>query len=478
MATKRYAEALALYAAVIKQFPQGGGEYGRAAADAGDYELAFRIWEKFRARTKDAEIIARLAGEYQNIGLHAMARELFAQAAGLEPGNLHFQLKLAAMMARSSSIDEARAAVGRCLEMNPGHEQARYLSACLDRRENKLAAAEQQLRDLVAARPRDPAVHYSCRSELALLLDRSGRFDEAADVLAEAKKLARQAFGKEAERRAFYERHENDIRQARALPKNILQTWAESFPARGRKAVPPLAFLSGAARSGTTLLERILDAHPALAAVDESPAFTTVRGDIPASLAAMPAQRLNVLRQRYLNNLTLPLGPAATGKILLDKNPSRTIWLPAFLRVFPELRVLIALRDPRDVIVSLYFQDHAMTNYLSWEELARHYSGVMDVWLAVREWEGLMWMETRYENIVAGLPEEGARVTKFLGLSWHENQAQFHERNREKPIMSTNYGDVTQPVYKRAVGRWRSYERRLAPILPALEKYGKMFGYT
>ncbi len=163
--------------------------------------------------------------------------------------------------------------------------------------------------------------------------------------------------------------------------------------------------------------------------------------------------------------------------MLLDKNPSRTVWLPAFLRAFPELRVLIALRDPRDVMISLYFQDHPNTNYLTVEQLAHHYSNVMDVWLAVREWEGLVWLETRYEDTVADLQKEGSRVTRFLGHEWHENQTRFYERNHEKPVMSTNYNDVTKPVYTRSVGRWRVYEKYLAPILPALEPYCKRFGY-
>lgn len=117
-------------------------------------------------------------------------------------------------------------------------------------------------------------------------------------------------------------------------------------------------------------------------------------------------------------------------------------------------------------------------SHFTFEGLAQHYSAIMDVWLMVREWDGLAWLETRYEDTVADLQKEGARVTKFLGLEWHENQGQFHETNRQKPVMSSNYSVVTQPVYKRAVGRWMVYEKYLAPALPALEPYCKKFGYA
>ncbi len=478
MESGNFAEALSLYSALVKQFPQGGGEYGRAAAHSGDFDLADRIWEKVRSLDPtNADLLSRLAGEYGKVGLHSKSRALFSEASNIDPRNPDVQIKLAWLLTRTNSVEEARTAVNRCVQLDPRGEQARYLSAHLDRREDKLAEAEKQFRELIASSPRLPHVRYACHAELAHILDRSGRFDEAVAQLEAGKKFARENFKLGAERNAFYERHENEIRKAKSLPKDILSAWARSFPPRVRPTVPPVAFLSGSARSGTTLLERVLDAHPGVSACDESLVFKKIQPQIDVEAPVIPAQRLNVLRQLYVKSLTTVLGAPTGDNVLLDKNPSRTIWLPAFLRAFPELRVLIALRDPRDVIVSIYFQDHPNTNYLTFEQLARHYTSVMDVWLAVREWEGLLWMETRYEDIVADLQKEGSRVTKFLGLEWHENQARFYEKNRQKPILSTNYTDVTKPVYTRSVGRWRAYEKYLAPIWPVLEPYCKKFGY-
>ncbi|HTB63300.1 MAG TPA: sulfotransferase, partial [Opitutales bacterium] len=392
--------------------------------------------------------------------------------------NLDAQISLAAILARTSSVEAARPVVNRCLELDPGCEQGRYLSAQLDRRENSLEDAERQFRDMIASGLRQPYIHYSSHYELAQILDRTGRFDEAMAELAEAKRLARQTVNVEAELKMFDSWHEGVVKKARAMPKNVLGIWTKSFPPRVQNAAARVAFLGGPERSGTTLLERILDAHPAVAACDECLAISKVLSAIDVTGPAIPGQRLEVLRQRYVKILTKSLGQTGEGKLLLDKNPPQTVWLPSFLRAFPESRVLIALRDPRDVILSLYFQNHTHSNYLTFEQLAQHYGSVMEVWLAVREWEGLAWMETRYEDIVADMQKEGGRVTQFLGLEWHEGQARYYERNREKAVMSTNYSDVTQPVYKRSVGRWRAYERQLDPILPALEPYCRKFGYA
>ncbi|HTB63302.1 MAG TPA: sulfotransferase [Opitutales bacterium] len=418
-----------------------------------------------------------LAQQYGMVGLHTQAGALYAEAAGTEATNLEAQINLASFLARTKSIEEARAAVSRCRELDASSEWVRYLSAHLDRRENKLAEAERQCRELITSGVKLPQVRYSCFSELANVLDKMGRFDEAVASLEEGKKSIRQPLSVAADWRAWFKVPEEEVGRVKSLPKNILEKWGKTFPPEARVAVGPVAFLSGSSRSGTTLLERILDAHPAVAACDESMVFKKIGPRIDISADSIPAPTLNVMRELYINSMGVVLGTLPGGKTLLDKNPARTVWLPAFLRTFPELRVLIALRDPRDVIISLYFQDHPSTNPLTVEQLAYYYTLVMDCWLAVREWDGLTWMETKYEDVVVDPRKEGGRVTRFLGLEWHENQERFHEHNREKPILSNNYTDVTQPVYKRAVGRWRVYGKLLAPALSMLGPYCKKFGY-
>ena len=144
--------------------------------------------------------------------------------------------------------------------------------------------------------------------------------------------------------------------------------------------------------------------------------------------------------------------------------------------------MLIALRDPRDVILSCYFQNIPLNvtnvNFLSLERLAKHYADLMDIWLAVRQWEGFAWVETRYEDLVADLKGEGRRITQFLELQWHPDQEHYYEKSRQKQFYSPTYQDVTRPVYARSVGRWHAYEKHLSCIIPALEPYCRQLGYT
>jgi len=171
------------------------------------------------------------------------------------------------------------------------------------------------------------------------------------------------------------------------------------------------------------LLEQILDAHPGVAALDEPTAFLEVLQPEFQKSDKLSSARVNILRRHYIQALRNELGADSTGKMLIDKNPSPTARLPLWLGVFPELRVLIARRDPRDVVLSCYFQNilliSANVNFLSLDRLAKHYADLMGIWLVDREWPGFAWMETRYEDIVVNLPKEGRRGTEFLGLQWH-----------------------------------------------------------
>jgi hypothetical protein len=275
-----------------------------------------------------------------------------------------------------------------------------------------------------------------------------------------------------------------------ALTTGKIQRWRQENP-------PPqqpgrVAFLGGHPRSGTTLLEQILGAHPDIRAFDEPDAFVneiwnplapmgarqTLR---PSEIDLLNANRRAEMRRRYLKSLLREVEGESGAKVLLDKNPSPTLALHLWLRIFPELKVVIALRDPRDVILSCLFQNLNLTalsvNFLSLERAARHYADLMDVWLRLRELGGFDWIEVHYRDLVANLESEGRRATEFLQLSWHDSQAKFHESARRKFFFSPTYQDVTQPVHGRSVDRWKNYAEALAPVQDRLSPYCRAFGY-
>jgi Flp pilus assembly protein TadD len=480
-----FSEAVTAYEKLTRICPhmaQIWFEYACAAAGAGQMDLTDRSWQRAQElEPGNLELQLQMGHHYQNLRHLEKARAAFERASALDPRAIDPRMALVILFERNHQFAEAREAVESCLKLDPKDDQARYFLAFLDRRENKIEDAERRLRDLIASGPRHQFVQYACRYELAEILNRTERFDEAMQTLNEAKRLVRAVANIDAMLAEYDDTATKYKRHTLSLPKDIVRTWSREFPERVREPIPRLAFLGGHPRSGTTLLEQILGAHPEVASLDESLSFDMVAARLYNSSTQWPPARLNVIRRRYLQAFLTELGARKEGQMLLDKNPSPTVRLRIWLRVFPELRVIIALRDPRDVVISCYFQNIPINpvnaNFLSLERTATHYTNLMDVWLAVRQWEGFSWIETRYEDTVANLDQEGRRVTEFLGLCWHEDQSRFYDKSRQKRVYSPTYHDASQPVYKRSVARWTAYEKYLAPVLPILAPYCRALGY-
>ena len=167
--------------------------------------------------------------------------------------------------------------------------------------------------------------------------------------------------------------------------------------------------------------------------------------------------------------------------MLLDKNPELTALLPLVARVFPEMKIVFALRDPRNVVLSCFLQrlplNAVSVHYLTLERTAQKYAATMKAWLKIRDMIQNPWLEVRYEDVVRDLERPSRRVLAFLDLPWDEHVLQFHQRAQRKHVHSPTYEAVTKPVYSSSVGRWRNYLAQLEPHLSLLRPYIDAFGY-
>jgi hypothetical protein len=166
---------------------------------------------------------------------------------------------------------------------------------------------------------------------------------------------------------------------------------------------------------------------------------------------------------------------------LVDKNPSLTALIPAVLRILPETKLLVALRDPRDVCLSFFMQPLPLNltsaAYLTLEGTVTEYAALMGIWTAIGPRMQNPSLEVRYEELVEDLEGVSQRVLEFLGLAWDARVLQFDKHARQKLVRSPTYSDVTKPVFKGAIGRWRNYQKYLEPWLGKLAPFIKAFGY-
>ena len=486
--------ALAGYRELLKKFPGTAElwfELGLAAGKQLDFELADQAFQRAAGLAPgDVSLLVLLGQQYHQLRRLDKARACFERAVAADPSSIHAQLSLADWFERERRLDDAWKCVEACEARQAQDAQVLCVKALLLHRRGQNGEAAELLRDLIKGGSPDLNVKYSSRQQLAVVLDELGQHAEAMRWLGEAKAVLRQT-ANIAKMEQDYDRAARRRRELlAALTPETIQRWRREGSALASRY--RLAFLGGHPRSGTTLLEQILGAHPGIAAFDEPMAFVQEVSEKLAPFDAASALTLKALdaltaaqrahfQQRYFKSLLREGAGEPAVELLLDKNPSPTALLHLWLRVFPDLKVIIALRDPRDVIISCFFQNLVLSatnaNFLSLERTVRHYADLMDAWLRLRELGGFDWIETRYEDIVGNLESEGRRVTEFLGLSWHPQQANYHEAARKKFVFAPTYSDVTQPVYNRAVGRWKHYAEQLAPVQEQLAPYCRAFGY-
>ena len=491
----RHAAAWGSYRRLVSQFPGVAAlwtELGMAAAGELDFAPARQAFQRAaELAAADPALLVTIGQQYHRLRRLDEAAGCFRQAVAADPSSVHACLSLAAWLERDRQLDAALECVEGCLARHPADARALYFRAFLWHRQGRNAEAETALRDLLKSNPPDPNVRISAGHLLGVVLDAAGQYAEAMRFLSEAKALVRQS-ADTAALEQVYEKMDGARRALlAALTPQRLRHWREEADAAA--GPPPPAFLGGPPRSGTTLIEQVLGAHPEILVFDEPEAFAQealnklapmppARGLTLPSLNALGASARDALIRRYRKSLLREREEEPGGKLLLDKNPSLTASLHVWLRLFPASKILITLRDPRDIVISCFFQNLALTavnaNFLSLSRTAKYYADSMDVWLRLRDLGGFDWLETRYEDVVNNLEAEGRRVTAFLGLPWHEAQAKYYETARQKFVFAPTYHDVTKPVYHRAVRRWEHYAESLAPLQLALAPYCRAFGYS
>ncbi len=491
----RHGPALVAYRDLVRRFPAVAElwfELGNAAGGELNFTLANQAYQQaIKLAPKKPSLLILIAQQYQSLRQLDDARTCFELALAADPNSVDARISLAVWFEKERRLDDAWAAVETCLAQYPRDDQARYFHAFLLHRKKKPAEAETALRDLIKDGPQYPYVKYASRHLLGVVLDELGNYPEAMRWLLEAKAQVRQLTDVDLLEREYDKTDARRREMLACLTPEMIRSWRHQSSAP-TASLHQIAFLGGHPRSGTTLLEQILDAHPDVLAFDESVAFNQeITSNLPLPPASGESQvralnaaspgRIKDIRQRYVKSLLRETTDATTAKILLDKNPSPTMSLPTWLRVFPELKVIIALRDPRDVLISCFFLNIMLNavnmNFLSLERTAKHYSDLMDVWLRMRDLGGFDWIETRYEDVVENVATEGRKATEFLGLIWHPDQARYHETSRRKFLFAPTYHDVTQPVYRRAMGRWERYAEALEPLQKKLAPYCRAFGY-
>ena len=415
------------------------------------------------------------------------ARAAYEKAAGLDRAYVDPVASLAWLSAQNGDAAEAQALGQRALAIAPGNLLARMALASAELQARELERASQRLDDL----QRDAGLSATNRS---IVLGLIGDLQDAAGRPARA--FEAYLASNEEMRRLHAPIYEAPGRERALAAARRLKSWFEdadpapwrSTPeARPRASDPKLhVFLVGFPRSGTTLLENVLAAHPDVVSLEEkdclAPAIQTFlgSGEGVARLASLPSGEAARQRDAYWAAVRA-FGVEPRGKVFIDKMPLASLNLPLIAKLFPGAKVLFARRDPRDVVLSCFRRrfgmNPSMYQLLTLEGAAAFYDAVMGLAEVYRKILPSPLHLVRYESLVEDFEDTAKAACGFLGLDWDEGLRDFAERARKRGISTPSAAQVARGLNREGQGVWRRYREALAPVLPVLQPWVDRFGY-
>jgi tetratricopeptide (TPR) repeat protein len=470
----RHQEAAESFRALLRIKPGYGSAYrhlGASLSAQGKFdeaEEAFRAGLRFNPAAAQGYIeLASTLIRQMNVDA---AIAIFTEAARLAPTSAEVQTAWGMALIDLGRSEEAITHVHEALRLKPDDALGYGLLGELMRdgaygfTDAELAAVQGLLADTKTAQADRITLHFT----MAYVLDAQGRCDEAFEHYRQGNDLKHEM--NRARGIAF------DIAVHRGVVNDFIGTFpGKLFPriaALGHPSDKPV-FIVGVPRSGTTLVNQILAAHPQVSGPGELGDIGHIMADLPRLLNWPGAHDLmqhldgataHALAERYLRRIDR-LGGAAVR--VLDKTPENYIFLGLIAVLFPKARVIHCRRNPVATCVSCYMQNFQHLRFTtSLESLGLYYleyERLMAHWRAVLP---MRMFEVEYEALVARPEAVSRELVAHCGLAWDDRCLAFN--TQKGAVHTASRTQIRQPIYTRSVERWKRYEKHLGPLLRAL----------
>lgn len=409
---------------------------------------------------EDAAWMSRLSESYTQCGAFEAAERCARRAVALDPGQSAIRYNFASSLIATGKLEESEREFNCLLEQTPHDYDAYYNRATL-RKQTAEDSHLAEIRRMLQAPKRSRLGEVQLNYALALELENLGHYEESFAALKR---------GAEARRAMMAYRVEGDV----ATMARIAEVFDTGFFAQARQQneTQGPVFVMGLPRSGTTLVDRILSAHPLIESLGELSdwplALTGLtrgsrdKSDMVARSAALDMRKIAadyLLRVRE-RRADLPF--------FIDKTPANFLYIGLIAAALPNARIIHLNRDPMDNALGMYKALFRMGYPFSYDfsDLAQYMLAkdrLMDHWHRVLPGRIL---DVNYEDIIADQEGQTRRLLSHVGVDWDPACLDFH--TNASPTATASAAQVRQPLYASAVGRWRRYERELEPLAAML----------
>ncbi len=508
---------------------------------AGQFAAAVNIYQKVvRLDNKDADALfelGRLQGLLNPINSAGLSEAIdcLKKSLALRPNDLQALLELCRLQAKNFAMNGVIESTDKCLSQFPDNtalmSQRGNALAYLDRKQeaieilehaNSLAPMQLDIVTTLAGVYIDSGKHSEAQSllskmaanlqpntsgdlsanesnigdhaasiyyKLGIVEDKLGNYTDAAKAIELAGQLQLQS----ADCKSWDKN--SGIQTIADFTAEVLKAndWAKNKNnALGHKQQEKtrLVFFVGFPRSGTTLTEQLLAAHSDITTSEErvdlgyaiEAIFSHYKSDYQQDAIKrfnqLSHDDINLVRSAYWQSVGID---NQRGGVYLDKLPLNINHIPWIQKVFPDAKLIVALRDPRDVCLSCYFQhfapNEAMNHFLQWQTTTRYYRYVMSQWLATKEHLQMDWLETRYEDTVADIESQARRLIEFVGLEWQPEVLSYRDALNNRAVATPSNAAIRQPLNAKAIERWRNYPELADSARADLESLVLAFDY-
>ncbi|MDP6675107.1 MAG: sulfotransferase [Gammaproteobacteria bacterium] len=245
----------------------------------------------------------------------------------------------------------------------------------------------------------------------------------------------------------------------------------------------------GFPRSGTTLLETILDTQKGIRTLSEFDAISYARSGMtglgykyPEDLSSMTANEVGYLRDAYFqHNQQFLLQDKDLG-LVIDKLPLNIQHVPFIMVLFPGAKFILSIRHPVDVCLSCFHQDFHLNNAMRYFTDLRgcflRYRDVMGLFERYRQELDLNVHTVCYEDLVSDLEHTAGDLFRFLEYLPREDFTRFYDANKNKVVKTPSNSQVVRPLYDSSCGKWRQYASQVEKFIPIVRPFVEQYGYS